>query len=310
MAKPVYNEATKQWTISYQPKDENGDPVGREQTFTGASLEEVTEKLSAAHENASVQYYKERKARKFEDMIDVDPAQPLRKYEGKPLSAAELIALQKQLNDPAGLTTAFRKMIEAEFGAPIETIRERLQWTEFQERDNLMDQAVTAFLQDHPEYYNHNRNRDDMSTWLEKRGLPVTRKNLESAYQALKDDLIARPAIQPANASVSATPAASSSTPAASTEPSSTTGNSSAATTHAPGNSEEPVVVRTTSHSSSGVGRSQATVLPANAANPGGAVDAIEVTAQEIADMPSAVYAQRMRDPKFVAAVEKLYARK
>src|SRR6267142_2163838 len=166
-----WNEEKKKFVTSKQFKDESGYPVGPIQYFEADTLEELLEKKDAAHENASVALYKTRQQVKLGAMLEADPEEPIRTFEQRQLSADERIKLTKDLSDPAKAAEAHRTLLEAELGAPLETIRTTLRDAEIQKRVESIKAAIDAFRKEHPEYIDSESNGDKIKKYMEKKTL-------------------------------------------------------------------------------------------------------------------------------------------
>src|SRR5260370_1995151 len=111
----------KKYVREYQPKDEFGNPVGRVQRFEADTLEELADKLANAHEAASLDVFKTRKALKLGSVLDADPEEPLPNFEEQALSADDRVAIANALNDPGSSPEAVKKLLKS-FGIPVDEI--------------------------------------------------------------------------------------------------------------------------------------------------------------------------------------------
>jgi hypothetical protein len=109
---------------------EDGEAV---QKFEGESHKEITDKLLIAQANATARI---RELRKPAQTPATPPKAPLQ-FSKKPLTADERFTMAQDLSDPEKAPEAIRRAVEAELGAPLETVREKLQSD--QDRD-LQDQ--------------------------------------------------------------------------------------------------------------------------------------------------------------------------
>lgn len=287
--------------------------IGAPQRFEADTPEEMIEKLVAAHKNASVAYYQAKRTAKLSSLLSPDTEEPIQTFEEKPLSADESVRITNLLKDPRTAAEAHKLMLESTFGAPVEKIRKNLQESEVRNRALEKNDAITLFTWAHPEYVPCEHNQQLIEKWLNKQEptLPVTRRNLELAYEALTDEtapdkLIVRaphitdiPAPQPEAAITAPEPAPAeivATAPPVQTE-------ITPVPEPAPPISEPPVRPRI---SSSGLSRSSSTANPVLPAAP----KAKEITQQEIDTMSSTEYAKKMLNPEFVKQVEALIARR
>jgi hypothetical protein len=287
----------KKWIREYQPKDENGYPVGPPQRFEADTQQELIDKLAAAHENASAALYKTRAQVKLGTLLEPDPEEPIRTFEARTLTADERIKLTKDLSDPARAAEAHRTLLEAELGAPLETVRTTLRDAEIQKRVESIKAAIDAFRKEHPEYIDSESNGDKIKKYMEKKNLRYSVKNLNIAFEDLKSDGLLT--LQPPKAAVPEAPAA---TPVA-TAPATPEVIPPAATT-APAIPATPTEVRP-KQSSSGLGRENSSAAPSSEAP-----KTVGITIRDINRMSAAEYQDKIRDPEFRKAVEKLYEKK
>jgi hypothetical protein len=292
-----WNEDKKKFTITTQFKDKNtGEAVGPIQYFEADTLEELLEKKDAAHENAAVKLYETRKANKLGVVLEPDKDEPIQTFEERPLTADERVKLTKALSDPTTSLEAFRTLSEAVYGAPAEKIREALRQVEIDKRVGQIQFAISEFKSAHPEYVESAENKANLLKYLEKKNYPITKKNLEIAFEdLLRDELIL---VRAPKAPEPVTPV----TPVVTAPP--TVPEIPVAVTPAPAIPEESVEVRAR-QSSSGLGRSNSSAAP-GVAPP----KAAGITARDIVKMDSKTYAEFICDPENRKLVDALYAKK
>lgn len=177
----------KKFSIEYQIEDDNGQPIGPPQHFEADTQKELLDLVKNAHRASAKEMYKEKKARKIGDLITPDPEQPIQRFERKALSADERTRIAAAIKDPQTSPEAVRTLMEAEFGAPIENIRQALQYVEVRQRIDMANLETDKFLARHPEYVQCDSNEELIKRWLNKRTLAITAKNLELAYEDLGD---------------------------------------------------------------------------------------------------------------------------
>jgi hypothetical protein len=151
------------------------------QKFEADSWEGLVDKLATAQENATKKI-RELSARKpIEPEREVKPA-----YEIKEPSTADMLALKEGFEaDPAA---AFKKAFELYTGqTPEQYQQERGQYLSEKQRK----EAENAFLAAHKkDFVNNPENAQKIGEFLTKEQLPVTKKNLEYAFQNLQDDFV------------------------------------------------------------------------------------------------------------------------
>lgn len=284
----------------YQITNAAGDPVGPPQIFEAETKDELLEKMEAAHKNAAAKFYETKRAAKLGALMEPDPDQPIQTFEERPLTADERVSLSNQIKDPSTLDAGMTRFLEAKFGAPVEVIRQKLRETELNQRIQYTREQIADFKEDHPEYVESEGNRDTLIKYLNKRGWPITKKNLEIAFADLAEDglILTRAVEQETEVEPVAVATATEVLPAPAVEPEITE-----PLTTEPPISGEPTVVRP-KVSSSGLGRNNSSVGPTGAsAKPQG------ITLQEVNAMSSTEYVKRLNnDKEFAKQVEELYA--
>ena len=294
----------KKYTKSYQPKDPiSGEPVGPPQVFEADTLEELVDKVTAAHENASVALYEARKAAKLETLLDFDPAQPVQKFEKRQITADERVKIQNMLGNPATAQEGYRILMESEFGAPLSEVRKYLEKNEIDQRVAEIQRETDSFLVAHPEYHDSESNQEKILVYLQKHNCAVTKKNLEIAYKDLMNNglLAVKPsepvqeipvAPKPAETIPPAEPVAA--TPVPPVEP--------AIPAQPEATPVEPSKVLRPAKSTSGLPRGSAAPPPKKIAE----VKTPVVTAQYIASLSADQLLKAMQNKDFAEAVDKL----
>lgn len=165
----------------------------RASIFRGQTKREVDNKIVESVKQASRRIVEQEKALKLgEGLLTPDPEQALPEFKRRDLSADELYAIAHSLTNPAQAQEAQRKLLEAEFGAPIETVRKTLRRTVELDEQLAGKAAGEEFAAKHPEYVLCRENGQTLVKWLVKNKLAPTVKNMEIALANLKDVLILR----------------------------------------------------------------------------------------------------------------------
>jgi hypothetical protein len=289
----------KKWIREYQPKDENGYPIGPPQKFEADTQQELIDKLAAAHENASAALYKTRQQVKLGAMLEPDPDEPLQTFESKTLTAEERLKASKMLADPATVVEGYKILSEAVYGAPPEKVQESLREREISKRVDSIRAAIALFVKENPAYVECEGNSDKMKKYMEKNNLRYTAKNLKIAFEDLSSDGLLT--VRTPQAAVPATPVV---TPVTTNAPAVPEAIPPAPTTPAPAIPVEPTEVRP-KNSSSGLGRENSSAVPGITPpkTPG-------ISIRDINKLSAAEYQDKLRDPEFRKAVEALYAKK
>jgi hypothetical protein len=295
----------RKWVREYQPKDEHGLPVGPPQRFEADTQQELIDKLAAAHENASVKLYQTKKAVKLGTMLEPDKDEPIQTFEERPLTADERVKVGKLLNDPNTQADALKILLEAQFGAPVESVRQVLREAEIDKRVKRIRECIAEFKLAHPEYVESELNRDTMTKYLDKHNMPYTKKNLEIAFEDLTQD-----GLLTLKAPKAEVPKPASGDPAPNAAAPAGTETIPPPSTNAPAIPVEPTEVRP-KQSSSGLGRENSSAAPVS-----GAPKVTGITIREINSMTSDQYAKALRDgiparnitaAEFAKAIQDLY---
>jgi len=234
-------------------------------------------------------------------MLEPDPEEPILTFEPRQLTADERVRLTKDLSDPAKSSEALRTLLEAELGAPMETVRANQRDAELNKRVVSIQAAIAQFKRDTPEYVECEQNSNNMKRYMEKgkNGKPLryTVNNLKIAFDDLVNDdlLIVRApkaaVIEPVTTPVvAAAPAPPEAIPPAATTP---------PAIPAPATEVRP------RQSSSGLSRDNSSAAPSNEAP-----KTVGITIRDINRMSASEYNEKLRDPEFRKAVEKLYEKK
>jgi hypothetical protein len=184
-------EAPKEFVFNYQPKDEDGKPLGGLQVIKAASPEEALEKMAAQNsELVKLNRKLNRDIRLGNIIQDQIPQDAPRVKDGqyeinpRPLSADERLQLVQDLNDPEKCDAAYDRMIEARIGNP-SSIRQAL--TETKQRIAAMDAQAQAeaFVRSTPNYFVCEENFLTLANWMIKNDLEPVKVNFKLAFDTL-----------------------------------------------------------------------------------------------------------------------------
>jgi hypothetical protein len=183
------------WLNDGEP-DESGDYIAvienaagaRISTFKGKSHKEVADALLQSQANANREISRLRRP----DHARIP--QPL-KAETKELTAADKLRLSTEITDPDKVVDAVTEIVTNAQGAPPREITTRLASMTNEQRDLYYRDEATAFVQDNPDYYPVQQNREKLFAALKDSQLDLTRNNLALVFQTLSDqgELIAWP---------------------------------------------------------------------------------------------------------------------
>lgn len=157
------------------------------QRFYGETREQVVKELIKAQTHATRTIRENRRALKLEKP---DPAQALPEFNPRTLSTDERFRLTNDLNDPSKSDEALERLIEARLGAPLDVVRATLvQSQESAERARIVSEAQ-RFVSNHPEFKQCEENDKLMVEYLQARNMGYTARNLELAFDDLKEVLV------------------------------------------------------------------------------------------------------------------------
>lgn len=278
--------------VEYQTRDENGNPIGRPTHLEADSWEEMSQKQQAAHENA---------ARHIEKLKSRKPT--FKKDEPQPevgLTEQEILQLAQELNpDPEQAKKAADAVRKSSVADKIEEATRKAREAE----EYARGQAVSyEFMKNHLQDFNPcQANSDVLTEYMKENDLTWTVDNLEIAFAATESRL-ARPvsvivppaANPPAQAPVAAAVPAAEVTVA---PPAAVAPTAVAAPTVV---ANPPAAARRVPDG--GLQPGQLSGRPGVAAQPVG------LTKRDIQKMPREEYKLKIKDPKFRAAVERLFA--
>jgi len=266
----------------YQPKDEQGRPIGGEQVIKYKTQDELLDKITKNHEQAIRQLRKVTRdnrlgiqpnenlpedAERLGDLVELKP---------RSLSSEERFEISQQLNDPEKFDTARDRLLESALGVPVVEFAakfnaQQILTMQLAARDNyLLFAQTTQGYTDCPE------NRETMTDWMWKNRLAPTVKNFVLASQQLKE----------AGLLLSAPASAAGSTPAP------VTPSSASVPVETEPNPQAPVVPTP---------RIEGGEVAATPAGP-----YASLTLRDINKMPVEEYRQKLNDPEFVELVNKL----
>lgn len=167
-----------------QPRDDQGNPIGPPSVFEADTPEELAEKIAESYGRLS-SHLRETKRAELQANETPDPETPILQFRPRDLTADETWALKQQLDNPTTLRAGLRRIIEAEFGAPIEQIRNSLTETEIKKRIDESNIAAEDFMGRHPEFRRCQENHVAMRDYLKEHKMGWTAKNLEIAFAKL-----------------------------------------------------------------------------------------------------------------------------
>jgi hypothetical protein len=285
----------------YQLCDEDGRPMGGKQVIVYRTPEEFREKLIKNQEQAVRQLRKVSREKAFgseEPKDDAEKFQNIAEFKPRDLSADERFALSQKLSNPETASEARDLFIESAFGVKPEVLAQTLNDTQKYIAQQRAVENYVEFVNLSTGYYDSAANREAVTRWMAKRNYAPTIANFKTAFDKLAQDglLETNPVVQQASVTPNVPVVEP---PVVTVEPESKPQTPAAA---APGlGTVTPPQAKRHSHVPSGLNASVA-----SAAGPNVLVDGHSVTLADIDKLPSDVYRAKLKDPKFVALVNKL----
>jgi hypothetical protein len=184
-------EAPKEFIFQYQPKDEEGKPLGAPQVIKATNPEEALEKMAAQNSELVKLNRKLNKDIRLGNIVqDEIPADAPRfnsaqyDFNPKPLTAEDRLQLTQDLNDPEKCDSAMDRLISARIGDP-EAIRQTLRQTRQEIATMHALAQAEAFVKSTPEYYGCEENKQTLGSWMIKNNLDPILKNFKLAFTTL-----------------------------------------------------------------------------------------------------------------------------
>lgn len=165
------------WFVEIDPGD--GTPT---QKFYGDTQEAVVAELVKAQSHAT------KKIRSQAALLKVQPVKNQERsidFNPRELTADERVNLAHQLANPGQNAEALRSVIEAEFGAPIETIRATLKQVVHRDEKEKISAEAKIFLDRYPDFQKSSQNEKLILDYLTSRNMDYTADNLSLAYEDL-----------------------------------------------------------------------------------------------------------------------------
>lgn len=181
---PEKDQATGKYVYSYQPKDAEGQPIGRPYRFLYADQGDLVQQLTAAKENGD-RFIHEVKSGKRQ--LQGEQAKPAPEYKPAAESADEADRKRRE---------EFRRTAEQEFGAPLDDVRDRLKRGRDLEEYTTCNSWVIG--KESQGYYICPENTKAIAEYMAANKLAYTYQNLDLVHDELKQEgrIIERPAPQ------------------------------------------------------------------------------------------------------------------
>lgn len=178
-------EAAEQQT--FERRIDLGDGSGV-QVFRGATQDELLDKLTEAQANATRKIRElNRQAKLGRDLSEAQKDELQQARTVAALTADERLKLTQDIFDADAAPKAIRRVIEAELGLSLDDVKSSIQQARASARAQRERLEAEAFIDATPDYKPCRQNMDAMTEYLKAHRLAVTQKNLQLAYEDLKD---------------------------------------------------------------------------------------------------------------------------
>ena len=192
--KEVEKDGKKLLEYRFQPKLEDGTPIGGEQVVYGETNDELMDK---AADNYQHLYRKNREfllQQKIKAPEGTAPAPEVR-FKPRPLTAEERMKISREFQDPEKIDAALDLALEAKFGGKPKDVSQSVENNEFNARCMRAAQEAAAWADMHPEFYRSEDNVKKIVGWVENRTMEVTIESLDRALADLGSELERAPAL-------------------------------------------------------------------------------------------------------------------
>jgi hypothetical protein len=156
------------------------DGKSRPSRFVGKDKGDVAEKMMESFLNLMSEDARRKEAAKANRRPDAPPATLPKPEPPRELTPDERFEITNQLRDPETAPDAIVRSVEAVKGKPLTKEDQNKIAT-------YISTEVRAFLDEHPDYYQDDRNKVLLFNYLDAHKLGLTRNNLAIAYDALVD---------------------------------------------------------------------------------------------------------------------------
>lgn len=184
-------EPPKEFVFQYQPKDENGNPLGGVQVIKAANPEEALQKMAEQNSELVKLNRKLNKDLRLgnitaENIPQTAPRVAPGQYEFNPtpLSAEERLEIIRDINDPENFDKAAERIVKATIGDP-QAIRNVLSQSQTDVAAMRAKAEAEAFVRSNPDYFVCAENVQTIFSWMIKNELQPVKDNFQLAYDTL-----------------------------------------------------------------------------------------------------------------------------
>lgn len=185
-------EGVTKYTIAFPLTDDTGQPITDrqgKQRFTNLIADSPSELVrKIAESNLEVTRALDRANKHIDTLKNKKPtpAQPVRKFESKPLTAEEQVQVGLDAQDPRKAAAAIQRVVESV--VPVAQITDAVKQTAQNQDTESRLRVAREFFGRHPEY-NNSANGTILGKWVYEGGYDFTVDNLEIAFAANEDRL-------------------------------------------------------------------------------------------------------------------------
>jgi hypothetical protein len=189
---PEVDQATGKFIHIYQPRDAEGQFIGKPYRFLYTDHMDLVQQIEQAKEQADRTIH-EIKTGKRKIVGEAAVKNPDWTPAPEPTEEAE----KKRRED-------FRKAAEQELGAPLDSVRQNLK------KAQMLDEYLIAqnWAMNNPDYYACKENAQKLAAWMKEKNYAFTAANFDLAFEELKDSLKQPPQEQQLPADSTQQPAA------------------------------------------------------------------------------------------------------
>ena len=194
--KEIEKDGKKLLEYRFQPKLEDGTPIGGEQVVYG----ETNDELMDAAANSYTHLYRNNRELNIKAKVNPEGAAPVvvtPRFQPRPLDARERMELARDFTNPEKIDEAADRLLEAKFGAKPATMSQSVENNAIDAEAIRAGQEATAWREQHPEVYMSQKNVSDIANWVRNRNMKYTVENLDKALADLSPALEIDPASSP-----------------------------------------------------------------------------------------------------------------
>lgn len=176
---PEVDQATGKFIYNYQPRDSEGQFIGKPYRFLYTDHQDLIRQITEAKEHGDRFIYEVKTGKR---KLVGEPAVPAPSYQPAPESTEEVERKRRE---------EFRKVAEQEFGAPIDTVREDIK--EGRKTRERLEAQNWAMNKQADGYYPCHPNAKKIADYLFEKQLKPCSANYDLAFEELRDSFVKEP---------------------------------------------------------------------------------------------------------------------